>query len=71
MFPEEESNSVDKKWEEIKQLLYPEEKHSPCRSKCKRQSLGELLFNDFTVFKENCISPPPPTPTQSGGPAYQ
>lgn len=70
MFPEEESNSVDKKWEEIKQLLYPEEKHSPCRSKCKRQSLGELLFNDFTVFKENCISPPPPTPTQSGGPAY-
>lgn len=39
MFPEEGSNSVDKKWEEIKQLLYPEEKHSPCRSKCKRQSL--------------------------------
>lgn len=39
MFPEEGSNSVDKKWEEIKQLLYPEEKHSPCQSKCKRQSL--------------------------------
>ncbi|XP_061186330.1 uncharacterized protein LOC133194378 [Saccostrea echinata] len=41
--PEEESSSsVDRKWEEIKQLLYPEEKQVPSQPKCTRQSLDSV-----------------------------
>lgn len=40
--PEEESSSVDRKWEEIKQILYPEDKQVPSQPKCKRQSLDSV-----------------------------
>ena len=61
VYPEEESNSVDKKWEEIKQLLYPEDRKAPCQPKCKRQSLGEyflILLNYYFYNPTPQHSPP-------------